>query len=427
MTPPSPTSECTGQARLPTFRAKLRSLHSDESGVISLLTVFVMLGCTWLLLWVLNSARQLDSKVRLQTAADAAGQSGVGILSRGMNAIAFANQLEAELFAAIAVMQATEGTPAASSQLLNLLPVFEAILSGNGVEPRNRPIPAFRHDVIQVIPPLAEELTRNIGRANGLWRGPNAATNPDGPQGPLLAQLWSTNGRPIGRGDETDPRTRTLPVLDPSPQGWDAPFLPDPPAVLDQARRERSQLARRYLRPWANDLAAGDPMLSDLLVAKAARPLNHLLNELYQDTNLPIQLRNPSPNADSLEADLMYVAATYRQHQVPMASIMFTNPNATHAPAMAVSQVHLFLPRDRYVCCPWTETRIDPRTGEEYTIVFTEGWPSEWSASTQNWQAKLVPVTAPGLGAILTSTPSRNAGPSWGSLSPRQLDELVHQ
>jgi hypothetical protein len=407
--------------------ARLRSLHTDESGVISLLTVFVMMGCTWLLLWIFNSARQLDSKVQLQIAADAAGQSGVGILARGMNAIAFANQLEAELFAAIAVMQAAESTPAATSAQLALLPVFEEILSGNGVEPRDRPIPAFRRDVIEVIPPLAEELTRTIGRANGVWRGPNAATNPDGPQGPLLAALWSTSGSPIGQANELDPRTRTLPVVDPSPLGWDAPYLSDPQAALVQARRERRQLANRYLRPWADDLAAGDQDLSDLLVGRSGRFLNRLLNEVYPDTNLPVQLRSPSPNSEALEADLMFLTTTYRQHRTPMAARMFRNPNATHAPAMAVAQVHLFLPLDRFVCCPWTEVRVDPRTGREYTVVFMQGWPREWSASTQNWQAKLVPVTAPGLGAILTSTPPQGFGPSWGSLSPRQLDELVHQ
>jgi hypothetical protein len=92
-----------------TYSTKLTRLHSDESGVISLLTVFVMLGCTWLLLWLLNSAQQLDSKVRLQNAADAAGQSGVGMLARGMNAIAFANQLEADLLAGVAVMRGTQG------------------------------------------------------------------------------------------------------------------------------------------------------------------------------------------------------------------------------------------------------------------------------------------------------------------------------
>lgn len=407
--------------------SKLRTLHRDESGVISLLTVFVMLGCAWMLLWVVNSARQLDTKVRLQVAADSAGQSGAGILVRGMNAVAFANQLEAELFAAVAVMEAAEQTSAASSPLLVLRPVFESVLSGNGAPYRDRPIPVFRSDLVRRIPPLAEELTRSVGRMNGLWRGPDSATNPDGPQGPLLAQLWTTSGRPVSHTDENDPRVRTLPVLDPCPQGSDAQYLGDTTIVLEQARRERVLLASGYLRPWAIDLAAGDLVLADQLVERATRSLRRLLQGQYPDTNLPMLLRTPAPNSGTLQADLMFVAVTARRQIRPTAPLMFTNPNALHSPAMAFAQVHLFLPRDRYTCCPWTEVRVDPQTGAESTIVHTEGWPSEWSASTQNWQAKLVPVTAPGLGQILASSPSPDGSPSWGSLSPRQLDELVHQ
>ena len=75
----------TSPSTRPDWRRSLargEHLHRDETGVISLLAVFVILGCTWLLLWVLNSSKQLDSKVRMQNAVDAAGQSGVGILAR---------------------------------------------------------------------------------------------------------------------------------------------------------------------------------------------------------------------------------------------------------------------------------------------------------------------------------------------------------
>ena len=261
--------------RLKVYSDKVRQLHSDESGVISLLTVFIMLGCTWLLLWVLNSAKQLDSKVRLQNAADTAGQSGVGILVRGMNAIAFANQLEADLLAAVAVMQSAPGTPAASSPLVDmLLPVFQEILAGqSGRLPSQRPIPAFRSDIVRRIPSLADEVTRTVSRANGLWRGPSASNAPDGPQGPLFVQLWSTTGRPIGQGSEDDPYSRTLPVLDASPSGPDARFLADPIQELDRARQERERLVRHYLRPWALDVAGGDQVVADLLIHRAQRPL----------------------------------------------------------------------------------------------------------------------------------------------------------
>ena len=403
--------------------------HRDESGVISLLTVFVMLGCTWLLLWLLNSAKQLDSKVRLQNAVDAAGQSGVGILARGMNAVAFANQLEADLLAAVAVMQAAEGTPAASSPLIALRPVFEEILAGlPGQRPTDRPIPAFRSDVVRRIPSLADEVTRNVGRANGLWRGANVGNTPDGPQGPLLVQLWTTTGLPMGRSSEIDPLTRTLPLIDPSPLGPDATYLTDPSHLLELARRERERLVRHYLGPWAVDLASGDPVLAATLMQLAERQLQLLLDGLYRDSNLPLILRDQSPGLSHMERDLMFVAVAYRAHARNTAPVMFHNPHAALAPAMAFAQLHLFLPRPRYTCCPWGETRINPRTDQEYFISNTDGWPTEWEASTQNWHAKLVPATAQSISSILTSgPPGANVNPPrWGQLTPRQIDALTH-
>lgn len=411
--------------------SKLRGLHADESGVISLLTVFVMLGCTWLLLWMLNSAQQLDSKVRLQNAADSAGHSGVGVLARGMNAIAFANQLEADLLAGVAVMRGTQGTALANSPLVQMvLPFFELILHGeSGQLPPDRPIPSFRRDVVQEIPGLADDVTRDMARANGQWRGPSAANNPDGPQGRLLVQLWTTSGQAIGSGWEDDPRTRTLPVIDPSPLGQDAIYLADASAALIRGRRERSQLVNQYLHPWALDLAGGDQALANQLVGQAQSPLRLLLDVEFVNSNLPLILRSPSPARRELDRDLMFVAVAYRQHPGSAASRMFRNPNARQAPAMAFSQVHLFLPRHRFTCCPWGETRFDPQTGEPYFVSYFDGWPGEWTASTQNWQAKLVPATADGISAILSSAaPNSNLiSPSWGQLTPRQMDALTHQ
>lgn len=403
-----------------------RRLHGDESGVISLLAVFVMLGCTWLLLWILNSARELDSKVRLQVAADAAGLSGANILVRGMNGIAFSNQFEAELFAAVAVMEASAGTAAEQSPLLALLPVYRQILSGNGTPHPYRPITAFRYDLIRRIPGLAIELTQENGRINGQWRGPNSAANPDGPQGPLIAQLWTTLGRRVDHQDESDPRSRTLPVLDPSPQGLDSRFGGDPSAVLQLARQERMHLIQQYLLPWATDLAAGDTSLAAQLVTRSTRFRVQLTEDDFPDTNLPFLLRHPSPGSEHLEADLMFIATVSRQYQQPMAPRMFWNPHAGRSTASALAQVHVFLPRSRYICCPWVETTTDPVTASENIAINQDNWPSEWSASSQNWQAKLVPVTAPGISRITEGLSFSNSGSAWGTISPRQADELIH-
>lgn len=430
-TPTFPMNTLRILGTLKTCPTKLRRLHSDESGVISLLTVFVMLGCTWLLLLLLNSARQLDSKVRLQNAADAAGQSGVGVLARGMNAIAFANHLEADLLAGVAVFRGAQGTPLANSPLVQMvLPFFEQILQGQaGQLPPDRPIPAFRRDIVQQIPLLADQLTREVARANGLWRGPSAANNPDGPQGPLLVQLWTTSGRAVNSGWEDDPRTRTLPVIDASPSGVDVNYLVDPAGDLARARSERALLVAHYLQPWALDLAGGDQVLANQLIARAQRPLRLLLDVQYSNTNLPLVLRAPSPSGGELERDLMFVAVSYRLHPGSSASRMFRNPNALQAPAMAFAQVHLFLPKHRYTCCPWGEWHYDPRTDTSYFISYFDGWPGEWSASTQNWQAKLAPATSDAISSILSSrVPNSSLNPpNWGYLSPRRMDALTHQ
>ena len=393
-------------------------------------TVFVMLGCTWVLLWLLNSAQQLNSKVHMQNAVDAAGQSGTGILARGMNAVAFANQLEADLLAAVAVLRASQQMPGTPSPLVGvLLPVFENILSGqSGQLSVDRPITAFRHDVVRRIPSLADEVTRNVGRANGRWRGIDSASNPDGPQGPLLVQLWTTSGQPVSSGNENHPQSRTLPLIDASSEGPDAAYLPDPDAWLKIARQERELMVQHYIPLWALDAAAGDSVQAALLITRAQFELRVLLDDLYPRSNLPMVLRLQSDSRTEVERDLMFVAVAYRLHPSPTAAKMFRNPNSALAPAMAFAQTHLFLPRPRYVCCPWGETVIDPVTGEDQFVSRTDGWPIAWESSTQNWQAKLVPATAWTLSSILSRVP-QNANfnqPTWGQLTPRQMDELTH-
>lgn len=411
----------------------IQRLHGDQTGVISLLSVFVMLGCTSLLLWVFNSAKQLDSKVRMQNAVDATGQSGAGILARGMNAIAFANHLEADLLAAVIVMRAAESTPASGSPLVQTLqPAFELILAGEvGQPPVQRPISAFRMDIVRETPWLANEAVKTIGLANGRWRGGGANENPDGPQGVLTVQLWSGQGFPVGYVAEDNPWTRTLPVIDPGPMGFDASTLPggaDGDALLNQARSQRERWVRHYMSIWAHDVALGDDQLAQLILTRAEVQLVAILNELYRDTNLPLMLRSSTTSRTDLERDFMFVAVASRRHPPLTASRMFHNPLSQLAPAMTVAQVHLFLPRARYVCCPWGEWHLDERTGLEFFVSQTDGWPGDWTASTQNWQAKLVPVTIPAVSQILSSSaPDPSWGSSnWGRLTPRQLDELFH-
>jgi hypothetical protein len=89
-------------------------LPRDERGTISLLSVITIFVFAVVLGMVVNAGRQVDEKVRMQNAADAATYSGAVAVARGYNALAFANHVEAEVFALTAYMRAgvnMSGTP----------------------------------------------------------------------------------------------------------------------------------------------------------------------------------------------------------------------------------------------------------------------------------------------------------------------------
>ena len=78
---------------------------ADERGSISFATVFALLLLTMLLGMVINTGRQIDSKVKLQNAADAATYSSGVVLARGMNTLAYSNHLLCEVMAMTAFLR----------------------------------------------------------------------------------------------------------------------------------------------------------------------------------------------------------------------------------------------------------------------------------------------------------------------------------
>jgi hypothetical protein len=78
---------------------KLCRLHGDQQGTISILSVVVILLLTMLMGMILNVGEQIDDKIRMQNAADAATYSGGVVVARGMNTVAFTNHLLSEVFA----------------------------------------------------------------------------------------------------------------------------------------------------------------------------------------------------------------------------------------------------------------------------------------------------------------------------------------
>ncbi|MBS0263937.1 MAG: Tad domain-containing protein, partial [Planctomycetes bacterium] len=240
---------------------RLASLHRQEDGVISVMSVFTIFVLTIVLGMVINAGRQVDEKIRMQNAADAATYSGAVVISRGYNALAFSNHVEAEVFALTAYMRAgRDAGPGKDPTTLNfensildawtkvgkifsqssfpkfaamgsaiqqkvplekdvvkyflqttelqsalVLPVLESILRGPNVaaggtpDPQGGVIPRFQRAVVLTTPHAAQTVASEIARLHG-----NMAT--DGKASgfekmhrnqKLMAILWKTDGTPV--------------------------------------------------------------------------------------------------------------------------------------------------------------------------------------------------------------------------------------
>ena len=80
-----------GQLRQAAAHLPLR-LHRDQKGTISIIGVFTLLALVVLLGMVMNTGQQVDQKIKMQNAVDAATYSGGVVLARNMNSLAFTNQ-----------------------------------------------------------------------------------------------------------------------------------------------------------------------------------------------------------------------------------------------------------------------------------------------------------------------------------------------
>jgi hypothetical protein len=378
-------------------------LHSDQSGSISIASVFAVLLLAFLLGMVVNSSLQVDQKVKMQNAADAAGRSGAMVLGRSMNTLAFTNHLLCDTFALTAFMrtardrQPQEMTPeildnwerigpaladsefakfadlgdaigdkvrhereivrtfsdwaAAGSELM--LPVLDQILA-------EQRITEFQRAVVRTAPQTAQAATDEVARRHGrAWPRPVR----------LHACLWRTDGTAVAASDES--LSRLLPVVDP---------MTDAIAQWQQyaadARLQRFELAHRYLREWNQvslPLFDGYVKMSQfgaLWRIFTGGHLQKLLEEDYPDTNLPFQiLTRPEEIVDlndHLEHHYMVVGVVYGPKMSDRIPGIFRNPVAPDS--MAYAQAMVFVPRRRLIkvwpgqegdCCG----QPPPRTG----------------------------------------------------------------
>ncbi len=486
--------------------AHINRLHRDERGSISLLTVFATLLFTMLLVSLVNLATHLDDKLKMQNAADAATYSGGVVLARGMNAISFTNHLEADVFALTAFLReardrnaekfvpdilakwnemsrlfgaatfakfpplmtaipaktpleqefVTAWAEMAAAAAEYALPVFEHILGTPETvfTPTNdHLIPNFQQAVLDAIPLQAHEVTNEIALRHGLRQGTQGDINGQmrfnprqspGDRSPQFGLLWRTNVLPVGIGDETDPETRTLPVVDPHPLGRDYARLPLAGDYVQEARKRRSDLAHDNLSRWIHDrdptkgldFADEEARMSQfarLFWTAACSQLERLLNVEYPNTNLPMLMRMGADEwtNSNLEAGFMYVGVVYREHLKESGPGLYRNPLSLQSDTQTFASVQLFIPRGRFRCCPWIVPNYgeDERSGEiEDYSANGDNWSHAWNTFNQNWMVRLVPATAQTIPAILQTQPGGDLDgfrpPNLGGLTMRELDAI---
>jgi len=446
-------------------------LHGDEGGSLSIVSVFALIMLVLLLGMVMNSARQVDQKVKLQNAADSATYAGGVVLSRNMNTLAFTNHLLSDVFALTAYFREARDRSSESltPEILNnwervapafqgsefppfdqlgyaleekvpgerdmvftfsewsyaaaemMLPVFEEILE-------QRMIPEFQRALTDATPVLAQYAADEVARRHGqAWP---VSTE-------LRAVMWRTNVDPVGGISEIT--RRTLPVVDPV---MDITLAQD--RYMRTARDQRDKLAHRYLRDWNNDsLQAFDEIgmmsqFSNLWRIFTCGQLARLLEEEYPTTNLPFQIRDERNNISDvnghLEGDFMFVGVVYRQQLSSLVPGVFRIPIGTDT--QAYSQIMMFVPRRRLIKVypgsgssggtlggvpgegiprpvPPAPT-ISPPSGSggpnSWSIGYQPGgwYPHDWNLINQNWTMQLVPATTSVLPAILSTPPDIN-------------------
>ncbi len=441
---------------------RLRRLHADERGSISILTVFAVFVFVLVLGMVMNVGRQVDGKIRMQNAADSAAYSGGLVIARGLNTLVFTNHMMSEVLALTAFLSEardrnsenfTAPILAAWSRMAPVLagskfPKFEELANAiprktsleqemvkgycdwvAAVAPsvlpvmeeilRQEAIPQFQRNVVALYPHLAQAAATEVAEQEG---------RPNYGRGTMVGVLWRTSGRIVGGDSEAhDP---TLPVIDPMSD----------PAYQRRARETRDRLARHYLREWNDQALRGFDrfakmcQFASLWRGFTCAYLEELLNQ-YSTTNLPILLRdeivNTTAKANSnayLDQYFTFLGVVYWGRLPEFAPWVFRNPltdaAGNPADASAFAEVRVYIPRPRLMYWWWTSPAdsensmggvpgeilpMPPGSNEPSQPVWRirrqPGATDEWSLSNQRWTAQLVPATIESLAMILQTAP----------------------
>lgn len=384
--------------------SRLQNLHQNESGSISLASVFGLMLLVMVLGLVMNSSRRIDDRIKMQNAADEAARAGGTVMARSMNSLAFSNQLISDVLALTAFFREGRDQHAAAlePEILehwrritphlessefpkfaelgaglrqkvpndeemvrtflawvgeasnSLLPVFEQILA-------EELIPQFQRDLIAFSPEMAQLAASESVMLDGSnW--PRSSQ--------LTAMLWRTNGDFVGGDSEVD--LPTIPAIDPLYS-----MAPNQSELINRARAERDEMAWTYLREWNNEsMRAFDEygkisQFGSLWRSFTEGQLIQLLQE-NANRNLPMQIRpvqsDPYIDTDGLirldrdhriwepvenvadrtilERDFMFVAVVYKSDKSEWIPKIYHNPISFDE--IAVTQFNLFVPAPRF-------------------------------------------------------------------------------
>jgi hypothetical protein len=404
-----------------------RRTHRDQHGSISILTVFAALLLTMLIGMVMNVGRQLDGKLRMQNAADAAAYSGGVVLARGLNSLAFTNRLLYEVFAMTAFLREahdrhsdpyvpdilaawkdessefakssfpkfqTLGTaiPAKAAAEQELVTAFSnwaaALAGGTPADPNSGALPLmetilrehlitnYQLAVVQSIPGMAQRAAMTVADKNGQKNG-----EPDNARGPMSGVLWRVSTGQVVSGDMRD-----WLVVDPQSN----------PGAGSAAQSQRNQFAQNSLAGWNQQVLAffdyGAMMcqFGHLWRGFTCGQLQKLLQE-YPDTNLPFSLREELSPGATLESYESYMDEKFTfLAVVSWARVPEMLPGLYHSAgtsdSIAYAQVRVFLPTSRLV---WQQHVPSP-SSIPMGGVPEYNWPSD-SASSPSGATTWVP------------------------------------
>lgn len=453
---------------------------------------------------VMNVGRHADGKIRMQNAADAAAYSGGAVIARGMNALAFTNHLLSDVFALTAFLREARDRNS-DRHVLSILAAWEQIgpvfarspfpkfaLLGQAITAKvplerdlvgrygdwgaaaserilplleeilaDELIPQYQRAVVAVFPDVAQAAVLEAARLHG---------RPDRGRGDLLAALWRTTGQPVGGAAEMlDP---TLPVVDP------VAYAAVDARYLDDARRDRNELARRYLNHWNSQsmyIFDREGKMSQFGALWRSFTCGQLERLFEENTlrNLPHMIREDltpvvSQNAQTgyhvvadrnvhLERHFTLVAVTYWRQLPELLPGLFRNP--AEADSQTFAAVEVFVPRPRLVWRylvtgqpgggpggslggvpgDFPDLPSDPGDdggspgggGTGRWAVRRQGVPTHWDLWNQHWSAQLVPAVQPAIAGILQTPPplpdfaARNMRtPNLGGLTGNDLRQI---